>query len=440
MQTIRQFLITLRSSLWFIPGLMIIGSIVLAIVLIEIEPIVNDELLTKYPRIFGLGADGSRGMLTAIAGSMLTVAALAFSLTLSIIAQASGQYTPRILRNFMRDRVNQFILGYFVSVFAYSLIMLRTIRAEGELNFVPSLGVAVGLLFAIGGIIVLIYFIHHIASSLQVTNIIMDIQNETSAAVVEIFPECLGEGAEEEDLDEPQKIAENVSWYEVKSLLSGYIQYVDTDGLMNFAVENNLFIKMEYGIGEFVVKDTTLISITKKPDDDSIRKLNSYFNIFRYRTITQDAGYGIRQIVDIALKALSPGVNDTTTALSCIDYLAIIVSEIAERKLPTHIRVKDDEIRVFVKAPTFKKYVETAFDQIRVDGSGNLAVYKRLIRALNVVAQRSRDIPSRYNVVFEQLELTEDFANQTLKTEYEKEKFRKMFSEINEKVKLEKRK
>ena len=440
MQTIRQFLITLRSSLWFIPGLMIFVSIVLAVVLIEIEPIVNDELLRRFPRVFGLGADGSRGMLTAIAGSMLTVAALAFSLTLSIIAQASGQYTPRILRNFMRDRVNQFILGYFVSVFAYSLIMLRTIRAEGELNFVPSLGVAVGLLLAIGGIIVLIYFIHHIASSLQVTNIIRDIKSETSEAVVKIFPECLGEGVDEEEFDEPRKIAENVSWYEVKSLLSGYIQYVDTDGLMNFAVENNLFVRMEYGIGDFVVEDTPLISITKKPKDDSDRKLNSYFNIFRYRTIEQDAGYGIRQIVDIALKALSPGVNDTTTALSCIDYLAIIVSEIAERKLPTHIRTKNDEILVFVTAPTFKDYVETAFDQIKADGAGNLAVYIRLIQALKIIAQRSRDIPRRYKVVLDQLELTKTFAEQTLKTEYEKEKFRKEYFDIKEKVKIEKRK
>lgn len=441
MNSIRQFLISLRSSLWFVPGLMIGGSIILAIVLIELDSRVSRELLIEYPRIFGLGADGSRGMLTAIAGSMLTVATLAFSLTLSIIAQASGQYTPRILRNFMRDRVNQFILGYFVSVFAYSLIILRTIRGGDEdIKFVPSLGVAVGLLLALGGIIVLIYFIHHIASSLQVTNIIRDIQLDTSEAVDVIFPETLGKGAEEENIQKVEEIAEHVSWYQVPTLLSGYIQFVDTDGLMEFSIEKDLFVKMEYGIGEFVVEGTTLISITKEPDEEDINKINSYFNIFRYRTITQDTGYGIRQIVDIALKALSPGVNDTTTSLSCIDYLAIIVSELAERKLPEHTRKKDGKTRVFVKAPDFAEYMETAFDQIRVDGSGSLAVYKRMLRAMHTIAQRSRNSKNRYNIVLKHMELTRDAAEKTLDSEYEKRKFREFYSQIKQKVESEKEK
>ncbi len=135
-------------------------------------------------------------MLTAIACSMLTVAVLAFSLTLSIIVRASGQFTPRILRNFMRDIVNQFIHGYFVSVYTYSLIILRTIRGADEIQCVSSLGVVGGLILAIGGIVVLIYFIYHIASSLQVANIITDIAEETSEVIKNIFPEQMGDEAE----------------------------------------------------------------------------------------------------------------------------------------------------------------------------------------------------------------------------------------------------
>lgn len=438
MQKIRQFLITLRSSLWFIPGLMIFASIFLAIVLIEIDSNIKREWLVAYPRIFGLGADGSRGMLTAIAGSMLTVATLAFSLTLSIIAQASGQYTPRILRNFMRDKVNQFILGYFVSVFAYSLIILRTIRGADELKFVPSLGVAIGLLLALGGIVVLIYFIHHIASSLQVTNIILGIEEETSEVITRIFPERLGEGADKPEIDQPEDLEENLVWYGIGSLLDGYIQYVNTDGLMDYAVRNDLYIRMEYGIGEFIAKDIALISVSKKPDADQVREINSYFNIYRYRTIAQDVGYGIRQIVDIALKALSPGVNDTTTALICIDYLAVIISEIAGRKLPVRTRAFKGRLRVFVKAPSFEDYVRVAFDQIRVNANGDLAVYTRLLQTLRIVALRSKDSPQRYAIILEHVELTRKFAEQFLQSEDEKEKFFDRYYQEKKRISLEK--
>ncbi len=128
---------------------------------------------------------------------------------------------------------------------------------------------------------------------------------------------------------------------------------------------------------------------TKSIDEDSIDTLNSFFHVYPYRTIEQDANYGIRQIVDIALKALSLGVNDTTTAINCIDYLAIIVGKIAERKLPALVRVKDGETRVFVKSPRFRDYMEIVFDQIRINGKTNLAVFSRLLNAFSIVGEKT---------------------------------------------------
>ena len=189
MNRLNQVLVNLRSSLWFVPGIMILGSIALALVLVEIDSRTGEKWLSNFPLAFGLGADGARGMLTAIASSMLTVAALTFSLTLNAVSQASGQFTPRIIRNFMRDRANQFVLGFFVSVFAFCLIVLRTIRGADEVKFVPSLAVMAGLMLAIGGILVLIFFIHHIAASLEITNILDNITEETIDAIEEFFPE-----------------------------------------------------------------------------------------------------------------------------------------------------------------------------------------------------------------------------------------------------------
>ena len=199
MSRLDQLWTEVRASLWFVPGIMIIVSIALALALIEVDSVTKTDWLTSYPRLFGLGADGARGMLTAIASSMLTVAALAFSLTLNAVMQASGQFTPRILRNFMSDRANQFVLGYFVSVFAFCLLVLRTIRGADEIKFVPSFAVMTALLLALGGILVLIFFIHHIAASLQITTILDKITGETKKAVEHIFPEEVGEAADPDE-------------------------------------------------------------------------------------------------------------------------------------------------------------------------------------------------------------------------------------------------
>ena len=172
----------------------------LAYGLVEFDATTSWHGAKRFPLLFASGADGARGMLSAISGSMLTVAALAFSLTLSTISQVSSQYSPRVLRNFMRDRVNQVVMGYFVGVFAYCLIVLGTIRGTDEVKFVPSTAVLVGLLLALGGVAALIFFIHHIAESLQTGTIVQHIFHETGKAITELFPDQFGE-----PIDDPKK-------------------------------------------------------------------------------------------------------------------------------------------------------------------------------------------------------------------------------------------
>ena len=439
MQKLRNFWFALRSSLWFVPGLMIAGSIGLALLFIDLESTVKREWLLNYPRLFGLGADGSRGMLTAIASSMLTVAALAFSMTLAALAQASAQYSPRILRNFMRDRINQFVLGYFVSVFAYCLIVLRTIRGAEELTFVPSLAVMGGLILSIGGIIVLIYFIHHIATSLQVSHIIGNIVDETRDAVKTLFPKEMGAPAEKLEKTEAQILEIYKDWRNIPAHGSGYIQYVDTHQLTEWAQENGYIVKMKCGIGQFVGEGAGLVSLTSdaqnfkvKITDETADEINNLFSINRYRTIEQDIGFGIRQIVDIALKALSPGINDTTTAITCIDFLSIIVGEIARKQFPETVRIKDGKICVLVKANDFKEYIEAAFDQIRINGKANQAIFERLVEALKYIAENTQS-EDRRAIVREQIILVKKFAEQTLQTDYEKQK---IYEKIEEAEKI----
>ena len=188
----------LRTSLWFVPTLLISGAVALAVGLVEVNSSMDGERLAeRWPRLFGAGAEGARAMLSAIASSMITVAGVTFSITVVALALASSQYTSRILRNFMRDRANQTVLGVFVGVFAYCLVVLRTIRGGDEGMFVPALAVLVAVLLAFVAIGFLIFFIHHIAASIQATSIIEAAAGETLQAVDRLFPADVGEAAVE---------------------------------------------------------------------------------------------------------------------------------------------------------------------------------------------------------------------------------------------------
>lgn len=188
MLKLRQFVINLRSSFWFVPSLTLLGSIILAVTLIEADTAGSDRWLAQWPRLFGVGAEGSRQMLSTLAGSMISVLGVTFSMTLVALTLASSQYTSRILRIFMSSKVTQFTLGIFSGTFAYCLIVLRTIRSSGNAEFIPGLAVFFAFILALGSVGVLIFFIHHIASSIQASSIIASVAQETNSAIDRLFP------------------------------------------------------------------------------------------------------------------------------------------------------------------------------------------------------------------------------------------------------------
>ena len=188
---------SIRSSFWFVPALMVVDTVVLAILLITLETSLDLHLVGPWPLLFDAGAAGARGLLTTVASSMITVAGLVFSITLVALSLTSSQYSSRVIRNFMRDRVNQWELGVFLGIFAYCLVVLRTIREGNEGAFIPTLAVLVGLILAFIGIAALIHFIHHIATSIQASSIVGTAAQETLAAVDHLFPEAWGEDDDE---------------------------------------------------------------------------------------------------------------------------------------------------------------------------------------------------------------------------------------------------
>ncbi|ADC62105.1 DUF2254 domain-containing protein [Allochromatium vinosum] len=378
----------MRSSFWFVPALLVVDAVVLAILLITLDMNVDLHLAARWPLLFGAGAAGARGLLTTVAGSMITVAGLVFSITLVALSLTSSQYSSRVIRTFMRDRINQWVLGVFLGIFAYCLVVLRTIRGGDEEAFVPALAVWAGLMLAFVGIAVLIHFIHHIATSIQASSIVSTAALETLAAVDHLFPEASGETERENTGGDLASALAGQPWSAVPASKTGYIESLDADALRDLARSLKTLLRMERGVGEFVVAGTPLISLIDPGDLDASTtvRLNAVYVIGRQRTVEQDVAFGIRQIVDVAMKALSPGINDTTTAVMCVDYLAAILTRLAARRIATPHWLDQGALRVIIRGPSFESLLGVAFDQIRQNAEGNVAILLRLLGALHTIA------------------------------------------------------
>jgi len=438
MNKFKQLWSNLRSSLWFLPALIVTVSIVLAVALIEAESFGINRWLARWPRIFGAEAEGARGMMSTIAGSMMTVVGVTFSMTLVTLALASSQYTSRILRNFMRDRVTQVVLGIFAGIFTYCLIVLRTIRGGNEEVFVPSLAVFFGFVLALGGVGALMFFIHHIASSIQASNIIASVAAETMETINRLFPGKLGHGPVDSDKDQSPLPLSERSWQAVSARENGYIQSVNNAALLRLAREHQTIVRMERGIGEFVVQNTALVSLALEdpPEKEIIADLQAAYSINRYRTVEHDSAFGIRQIVDMAMKSLSPGINDTTTAVMCVDYLTAIMARLASRNIPSSRRYEDGQLRVITIGPTFEGLLAESFDQIRGSAKGNAAIMLRMLGALQTIAGLTAR-PGQRRALREHVQWIAELAERTLESAHDRARIDVRLARVRETLEAE---
>jgi uncharacterized membrane protein len=430
----------LLGTLWFVPTLIVAGALLLAVGMVELSAHVDDEALARWPRVFGASASSSRSILSAVASGMITVAGLSFSLTMVAVTQASSQYTPRILRNYLGDRPNQFVLGTFVGIFAYCLVVLRTIRSADDdgRRFVPSLAVVLGIVLAIVGVGVLIFFVHHIAATLQASSILARVSRETAGAIDRLFPEALGDEAGEAAARAAAAAAAVTHWHPVPAGGTGYVQSVDQGALADLAGASGRLVRMERSVGEFVVEAAPLAWIAadrgagglraahpasgrvpaRRPDPDDdldrlARRVARAYTVGENRTVEQDAAFGLRQLVDVALKALSPGVNDSTTATSCVDYLGALLVRLAPRRVESPVREADGEVRVLARGPTFELLLRLACDEVRQNAGGNPSVLHRLVDVLAQAGAATGDA-GRRRLVAEQVALVREVVARTV--------------------------
>ena len=410
---------TLRASFWFIPYLIVCAFVALALFLTRLRVTMADEWLSAFPVLFSVSAAGAREMLSAIAASMISVAGLVFSMTLVALALASTQYSSRVLRTFMRSRLTQVSIGVFAGLYTYCLIVLRAVKGEGDDLVLPLSAVSLALLFAIGAVALLIFFIHHIALSIQASTILASVARETIATIEGTFPHS----SSNTDVlaCEPGHTAV-VKWGpSVLASGSGYLQSIDEAALLELACKHDTVIRMERGVGQFVIQGTALMTLVHGSADSQelSNQLRKLVKISVYRTIEQDPSFGVRQIVDVALKALSPGINDTTTAVMCIDYLGTILALLAPKNFPplglcAAGRTEDKKVvKVLTIRPDFAALVSEAFDQIRRAASGNVAIIDRMSATIEVIG-RLTAAPERIRVLAAQLDLLDELSAQTV--------------------------
>jgi uncharacterized membrane protein len=380
---LRMVWVFVRDSLWFIPALFTSAAAGLAVLLIVEERRQWLPWRLGSDWLLGAGAEGAQQILSAIASGLITVTGVVFSVTIVALQLASSQFTPRLLRNFTADRVNQLVLGVFIGTFTYALLVLGVIRHASPQSeeFVPQMAIVIAVMLVLVSIGFLIYFINHAAASIRISIILDRVARQTLRQIEINF------SADKESL--PCDDAEPMAWNEeaavgIAAPEAGYLMVIDAQALFWLGYEKRLLIRMECDIGQFLLPGQMLASAApaERLDEEAGRVIRKAFVLGPERTPEQDIEFGIIEISDIAVKALSAAINDPTTAMRCIDHLSQILLALGRADPPADVCGSGGQIYFIGRYLAFERAVGLAFKQIQHYGLANPTIMKKLLNAL----------------------------------------------------------
>lgn len=381
----RHLLNGLASSYWFVPLIVTAAGAVLAAIAVQVDVRTSRGTVSEsWAWVYTGGSDGAWALLSTIATSIMTVGGVAFSITMVTLTQASSQFGPRLLRTFMRAGHNQVVLGAFTGTFVYCLVVLRTIRSAEEMMFVPQLAVTGAFLLAIVCVALLVYFIHHTARSLQAPIVVATLGRQLEQAIAEqLRPDDTDDGGEMP----PAAPGAGGRGRVICAVQQGYLQVINRQALLRTALEHQLTLLLTCRAGKFVALGSSLMTAfpTERVGEAVVKDLRGAFLVGDQRTEEQDAGFVMYQLVEIAVRALSPGINDPHTALTCVDWLGAALRRLTREQMRGGARLAGDrQVRMFVLPVTFDELLTHAFGEIRQYGAGSAAV---MIRLLDVLAE-----------------------------------------------------
>ncbi len=400
---------SLRTQLWPLPTVAVVLAFALGVGLPRLDVEIAGALpLTLKEYLFGGGAGAARTVLDAIAGSLITVTSLTFSLTVVTLQLASGQFSPRLLRTFTRDRVVHLTLALFLATFIYALTVLRTVRTStsDQPQFVPQVSVTVAFALALASVLGLVLFLAHLAQQIRVETMLRNVHDEASETLRRVLPELDPTADGGAALPVPPRSA-----VPLPARSSGFLTRMSEQALVAAALEADAVVLLDRVPGDSLIAGTPVGSAWPRDagafDPDTWSRLaervaNAIDTGFE-RTATQDVSYGLRQLIDVAIRALSPGINDPTTAVHALSHSSALLCELADRDLaPRLLRDEQGGVRAVLRGPDFADLLELAMTQPRRYGAADPFVLARLSSLLGELAWRVQ-LPEHRREIADQL-------------------------------------
>jgi uncharacterized membrane protein len=383
-----------RTSLFWVPAMYVVGATILSVAIMGLDDLVVDPL-RSVPLLLSVTVDSARSILGTIAGATITVAGIVVSITVVSVQLASSQFSPRVLRGFLRDRFQQNAIGAVLGTFTYCLLVLGQTRVSGpeaEVAPAPSLAVTLAIVLAVASMLAIISFIDHSARAMQVGHIIRRITDETL--------ELIRHTCRRKDEHDPVRVREHPLPEGPKAVVradrNGWVQQLDRDALVA-ALPAGSYARLDVRVGGFVTDGIRLCTYwvpEDTPRDQGERvahRLRSAIALGEGRTMQQDIAFGLRQLIDIGLRALSPGINDPTTAIEVLVHLGGILAELQRSHLPSRVLLGDEgQVVVATADLDYADYVGRGFDQLRHVAADHPAVLITMLKVLGQLAELAR--------------------------------------------------
>lgn len=378
---------SLRAQLWPLPVAAVALAVFLGTALPSLDAAADGELPESIAVVlFSGGPEAARSVLQAISGSLITVTSLTFSLTVVTLQLASSQFSPRLLRTFSSDQFVHGTLALFLAAFAFALTVLRSVRDEGigSTAFVPEISVTVAFILAMASVVGLVLFLAHLTREIRVETMMRRVNGETQESMDRVFPE-----------DRPAAgpaPAPGPGMFLIRAASSGFLTSLDKDALVRAAAGCGAVVRVDREPGSSLVAGVPFATawpaepgaaFAQAATEELTEAVNAAVAVGFERTYVQDVGFGFRQLVDVAARALSPGINDPTTAVHVVGHLSVLLCRLAERNLGAeHLTDEDGQVRVVIMLPELRDFLELGMNQIRRYGAADQAVAERLLDLL----------------------------------------------------------
>jgi uncharacterized membrane protein len=419
----------LRTNLWLVPAVEVVVAALLFVGTYALDRASYDGVFRTPGWAISGSADAARQILTAIAAAIITVVGVVFSIVIVALTLTSTQFGPRMLRNFIRDRGTQLTLGTFVATFVYSILALGSIGQGAHGNFVPHISITVLLGLMIIDLAVLIYFLHHIAVQIQLPYVIASIAADLAGAIeLQAGDPTVGADARYAalligDMDGPGG--------EVAAPRSGYLQYIRHRTLVRIAAEKDAVIHLRYRPGHFLVQGHPYATVWPAGAAGQVSQELARAHVTGpYRTLAQDVSFGLDQLVEICIRALSPAVNDTFTALTCIDWIGDSLCKVTGRWQPTSVyRDPAGTVRVIATQTSYQRLVRRAFEKVRQAGRGMPAVMIRQLDALAKIMERAAAAEDT-GVLLDQAAMIERLSEATVDEQSDRDDVRRAYQRV----------